>query len=298
MTPKEQAFSDKLIERERLFVKIKELMEIRAERSLALLNSDDFYNSYNEFISVNKYKREINDFYSEFIDVLSALVFFPNEELLEVLKRYGVNQTITDYFISVELIKKEIDIINGNNLTYLNPIDSLIFIEFYLLEKLRANAISLYFETMSSGVSNRLIEFYLSNNRAMKRYLELNQEEKLSKFQLNFHDEINARIDELKKLLTAEEQDMMDLKGTKEKIIRKELRGGSDLRMLINISIRKDEKLNIQNYYFQFYNLLKLLMPNQELAYEDDGTKAYSEKKTVAANFYTNIIRKRFKILE
>lgn len=239
----------------------------------------------------NKNRKEINPFILKLIFIIDALKFFPKKENLDKLKEYGIKNEVFRFMISIDEIKIKLDEINQNNYIHVCPGQSMLLINDYLMYKIGDVVQNNYgFITNKKGNQKTKINSGAAFWEALRRSHNY--------FQKNGKDIPVKTVDdnEIHKLILDFPPDTNPYK-----LIETALKGDlhyETIKPLFYepISVKLDESIKVTDFYFTYYPLLRLLMPNKILSISEFEAKAYLDTRSFKNYFYTDIIKTRFHV--
>lgn len=254
------------------------------------LFSKEFDYLFSEFKN-NIDKKEIDNFILNLILLIDALKFFPKKKTIDRLKELGVKNEVFKFMISIDEIKIKIDEINQNTNIYIDPNHSILIISEHLAYKISDTVLKSYsLSTKKKGNQKteiNLVAAYMNTIKLSHKYfnkknkeipIKTEDESKIYKLILNFPPE----TDPYKLLETALKGDVHD----------------STLKKLFYepVSFKFDESMKVTEFYFNYYQLFRLIMPNKVLSVSELEAKADVDTRSLKNYFYQDIIKIHFHV--
>lgn len=256
------------------------------------LFSKEFHVLYSEF-KIYKDRNEIDTFILKLIALIDVLKFYPKKETIDKLKEFGIKNEVIKLMVSIDEIKNSLDTINQNIYLYIDPYYSILVIREYLMykivdavqknygftttkkgnQKTKINSTAAYLNTIK-----RSHEYYNKNGKDIPIKTESDNE--IYKLILDFPPETDPY-----KLLE------IGLKGDIHNTTLKKL-------FYEPISFKFDKPIKVTDFYFNYYPLLRLMMPNEILSASELEAKADSDTRSLKSYFYQDIIKSHFHLSE
>lgn len=270
-----------------------------ADKCLKYLNSEKMeilYQKHQEFQN-NEY--ECSEFTVKLIGCLSGLKFLPYEMVSKKLNQFNIPNSISRYFISIEEIKKEIDVINQSEFIYLSPFAAYNFTRHHLDSKLISFILN----------SNKNITYKKGNGKYPINTLSAKLISYKQKGIFNKNKSPNYNTSTSDFILKSEYQkidnlfDEFDLTdysylGDSYKQLQNFCNGKSYLQELITCSYVLNSKNNIskQKLYFIFYPLLSLVRNEDIHSKEEFEFFQANDFRSIEKYFYNDIIKNQLKV--